>query len=134
MHTFLRHQYELLQIDLQIVDCQMQKLVWLEINDVPTIKHYQNTINALAYKKEHYLNNLLISLSKTEITLENITEIKRCYELIEMHSKQHNSNLFKVHLYKVIEKYQKKHSDFLMRNQLKKAIETEHIIYDLEKY
>lgn|SRR5690606_31588165 len=133
MHTFLRHQYEILQMDLKRVDCQMQQLTWLEINDDAAVKHYQDAINTWAYKKEHYLNNLLKSLAKTEITLENVAEIKSCYELIEVHSKQHSSNLFKVHLYKVIEKYHKKHSDFLMSNQLKKAVETEHLIYDLEQ-
>ena len=133
MHTFLRHQYELLTIDIKIVDYQMQQHIWSSVNDIETVKYYQDAINKYELKKEQYLNNLLISLTKTKITPINATEIKRCYELIEMHSKQHTSNLFKVRLYKIIEEHQKKHSDYLLKNQLRKVIETERIIYKLEK-
>src|SRR5690606_10555499 len=116
-----------------IVDCTMQQLTWREINDMELIKFYQNKINKLSYDKEYYINNLLKCLSKTEITLSNIEEIKNCYELIELHSKQHHSKLFKMHLQSIIEKHQKKHSDYLVRNKIAKAIETENLIYSLEK-
>lgn len=133
MITYYRHQYELLQLNLKIVNCNLEKLTWLEINDEATIKMYQDKLNNLEFEKENYLNNLLQSLSKTEITQQNIEEVKLCYELIEQHSKKHYSQLFKTHLNRTIENHQKKYGDFLLRNQLKKAVEIELLIESLER-
>lgn len=133
MITYYIHQYALLQLNLKIVNCNLEKLTWLEINDDATIKMYQDKLNNLEFEKENYLNNLLQSLSKTEITQQNIEEVKLCYELIEQHSKKHYSLLFKTHLNRTIENHQKKHGDFLLRNQLKKAVEIEQIITHLER-
>lgn len=133
MSTYLRHQYELLQLTLEIVNCNLEKLTWLEINDENTVSLYQEKINALEFKKENYLNNLVQSLSKTKIAQENLSDIKLCYELVEQYSKKHYSQLFKVHLNKTIENHQKKYGDFLIRNQFKKAVEMEQIITHLER-
>ncbi|RRA96100.1 hypothetical protein [Paenimyroides viscosum] len=133
MITYYRHQYELLQLNLQIVNCNLEKLTWLEINDEQSVKLYQDKLNSLEFKKENYLNNLLQSLLKTEITQQNISEVKLCYELIEQYSKKHYSLLFKTHLNRTIENHQKKYGDFLLRNQLKKAVEIEQIITNLER-
>ncbi|SRR5690606_5007939 len=133
MITYYRHQYELLQLNLQIVNCNLEKLTWLEINDEQSVKLYQDKLNSLEFKKENYLNNLLQSLLKTEITQQNISEVKLCYELIEQYSKKHYSLLFKTHLNRTIENHQKKYGDFLVRNQLKKAVEIEQIISQLER-
>ncbi len=133
MITYYRHLYELLQLNLQIVNCNLEKLTWLEINDEQSVKLYQDKLNSLEFKKENYLNNLLQSLLKTEITQQNISEVKLCYELIEQYSKKHYSLLFKTHLNRTIENHQKKYGDFLVRNQLKKAVEIEQIISQLER-
>lgn len=133
MITYYRHEYELLQLNLKIVNCNLEKLTWLEINDDATIKMYQDKLNSLEFEKERYLNNLLHSLSKTEITQHNIDAVKCCYELIEQYSKKHYSQLFKAHLNRTIENHQKKYGDFLLRNQLKKAVEIEQIITHLER-
>jgi len=133
MTTFYRHQYEILQLNLKIVNYHLERLTWLEINDDVTAKIYQDKINSLEFNKECYLNNLLLSISKQIITVDNITEIKLCYELIEQYSKQHYSKLFKTHLQKTIENHQKKHGDYLIRNQIKKAIELEKTIDVLER-
>ena len=133
MITYYRHQYELLQLNLKIVNCNLEKLTWLEINDEATIKMYQDQLNSLEFEKESYLNNLLQSLLKTEITQQNINEVTCCYELIEQRSKKHYSQLFKTHLNRTIENHQKKYGDFLLRNQLKKAVEIELLIESLER-
>ncbi len=132
MTTYSRHKYELLHLELKITDHSMQKAIWEEIQDRNSIKMYQDLINSLELQKEHYLNNLLISLGKTEITETNIEEIKSCYELIEQYSKKHYSSLFKSHVNRTVEDYQKKYGDFLIRNQLRKATEIEKIILGLE--
>ncbi len=133
MLTYYRHQYELLQLNLKIVNCNLEKLTWLEINDEGMMKIYQDQLNSLEFEKECYLNNLLRSLSKTILTQKNIAEIKCCYELIEEHSKKHHSLLFKTHLNRTIEQHQKKYGDYLLRNQLKKAVELEKMINVLER-
>lgn len=68
MLTYYRHQYELLQLNLKIVNCNLEKLTWLEINDEGMMKIYQDQLNSLEFEKECYLNNLLRSLSKTILT------------------------------------------------------------------
>ncbi len=133
MVTYFRHQYELLQLNLEIVNCNLEKLTWLEINDETTIKMYQEKLNSLEFNKESYLNNLLQSLTRTQITKQNIEEVKCCYELIEQYSKKHYSQLFKTHLSRTIENHQKMYGDFLIRNQWKKAVEIEKIITYLER-
>ncbi|WKW46376.1 hypothetical protein P3875_11465 [Myroides sp. JBRI-B21084] len=132
MITYLRHKAELLRLESELVECKIQKSIWMEINDTETQFFYQTKINECAFKKENYLNNLLVLLTKTEITQQNIQEIKCCYQLIEQHSKSHYSLLFKAHLNKTIENYQKKYGDLLLKNQFKKAVEIEKIISNLE--
>ena len=83
MINYLQHKQNLLRFDLDIVDCTMQQLTWREINDMELIKFYQNKINKLSYDKEYYINNLLKCLSKTEITLSNIEEIKNALASIQ---------------------------------------------------
>lgn len=133
MITYLRHRSELLRLESEWVECHIQKLIWQELNDAETLGFYQTKMNDLAFKKENYLNNLLALLAKTEITQQNIQEIKCCYELVEQNSKNHYSLLFKTHLNKTIEKYQKKYGDLLLKNQLRKAVEIEQIILKLEQ-
>ncbi|WCM43267.1 hypothetical protein MG290_06305 [Flavobacterium sp. CBA20B-1] len=133
MMTYLKHRAALLHIESQMVECSIQKYTWMEIHDKDAQKVYQEQINEWAFKKENYLNRLLVSLTKTEITTHNIMEIKKCYELVEAYSKNHYSQLFKTHLNRTIENHQKKYGDFLLTNQLKKAVEVEQIIMNLER-
>ena len=54
MTIYLRHKYELLQLNLEIVNCNLEKLTWLEINDENNVKLYQEKINTLEFKKENF--------------------------------------------------------------------------------
>lgn len=133
MTHYLRHQYQLLQLSLKIVAFSIEKETWAEINDEVNMKIYQEKINDLEYQKEHYLNNLLRSLHKTEINENNAVEIKKTYDLIEQYSSSLHSQLFKAHLNRTIENHQKKYGDCILRNQLKKAYEIEKTISELER-
>lgn len=132
MTTYYRHKHELLQLELKITDCFVQKLTWEEIEDDFAVKSYQDEINQLELKKEHYLNNLLINLGKTEITEQNSNEIKECYQLIEQYSKVHYSSLFKSHMKRTIEQHQKDYGDYIIRNQFRKANNKEKTINILQ--
>jgi len=133
MIHFLRHQQQLLQISLQIVNYSIEKETWKQINDEETVAFYQEKINKLEQRKEVYLNQLLRSLNKTELTEHTVLEMKKTYELVEQYSTHIKSSLFTMHLDKTIENYQKKYGDYLLRNQLKKAHEIEKTISGLER-
>lgn len=133
MKTYLRHKLELLQIDIKIAEHLMQKETWQEINDTEAVNYYQKQVNRLEQQKETYLNLLLKSLQRAELTLQNGAELKLCYELIEQYSKTHYSALFRTHFYKTIEQHQKCYGDFIIRNQYRKANEVEKMIEDLER-
>jgi|GEM_PF-1933075 len=133
MKTYLRHKLELLQIDTKITEHLIQKETWQEISDEEAVLFYHKQVNRLEQQKETYLNQLLKSLQKTALTVQNGTELRQCYELIEQYSKIHHSALFRTHFYKTIEEHQKRYGDFIIRNQLRKANEVEKMIEDLER-
>lgn len=133
MKTYYRHQLNILQFDMKIADYSIQKSTWEEINDEATVNLYKEKIEALEQDKTEYLNQLFLSLHKTEITEENCSEIKLCYQLLEKYSKSEYSVLFTAHLNRTIEKHQKQYGTFLIKNQIKKAYEIENKIQTLEK-
>lgn len=133
MKTHLRHKLELLQLDTKITEYLIQKETWQEINDTEAVNYYQKQVNRLEQQKETYLNLLLKSLQRAELTLQNGVELKLCYELIEQYSKTHHSALFRTHFYRTIEQHQKRYGDFIIRNQYRKANEVEKMIEDLER-
>ena len=67
MKTYYRHQLEILQMDMKIADFSIQKATWAEINDLSTVTFYQEKIDELEIQKETYLNQLFLTLHKTEI-------------------------------------------------------------------
>jgi len=133
MKTYYRHQLEILQMDMKIADFSIQKATWSEISDLSTVTFYQEKIDELEIQKESYLNHLFLTLHKTEITEENCSEIKLCYQLLEKHSKSEYSTLFTAHLNRTIEKHQKEYGNFLIKTQIRKAYEIENKIQTLEK-
>ncbi|WP_177761216.1 hypothetical protein [Flavobacterium sp. I3-2] len=133
MKNYYRHQLNILQIDMKIADFAIQKATWEEINEERTVLEYQEKINLLEQEKTDYLNQLFLSLHKTEITEENCSEIKLCYQLLEKYSKSEYSVLFTAHLNRTIEKHQKEYGSFLIKSQIKKAYEIENKIQILEK-
>lgn len=133
MKTYYRHQLNILQFDMKIADYSIQKATWEEIEDDATISLYQRKIDVLKEEKSEYLNQLFLSLHKSEITEENCAEIKLCYQLLEKYSKSEYSILFTAHLNRTIEKHQKQFGTFLIKNQIKKAYEIENKILILEK-
>ena len=120
-------------MDMKIADYSIQKSTWEEINDEATVNLYKEKIEALEHDKTEYLNQLFLSLHKTEITEENCSEIKLCYQLLEKYSKSEYSVLFTAHLNRTIEKHQKEYGGFLIKSQIKKAYEIENKIQILEK-
>ncbi len=118
---------------MKIADFAIQKATWEEINEERTVLEYQEKINLLEQEKTDYLNQLFLSLHKTEITEENCSEIKLCYQLLEKYSKSEYSVLFTAHLNRTIEKHQKEYGSFLIKSQIKKAYEIENKIQILEK-
>jgi len=133
MKNYYRHQLNILQLDMKIADYSIQKATWEEINDESAVHLYSEKIMTLENEKTIYLNNLFISLHKTEITEENCAEIKLCYQLLEKYSKSEYSVLFTSHLNRTIEKHQKEYGGFLIKSQIKKAYEIESRIQVLEK-
>lgn len=133
MKNYYRHQLNILQLDMKIADYSIQKSTWEEINDEATVNLYKEKIEALEQDKTEYLNQLFLSLHKTEITEENCSEIKLCYQLLEKYSKSEYSVLFTAHLNRTIEKHQKEYGGFLIKSQIKKAYEIENKIQILEK-
>lgn len=133
MKTYLRHKLELLQLDTRITEQLIQKETWQEIDDAEAVTFYQKQVSLLEQQKETYLNHLLKSLQRTELTLENGMELKQCYELIEQYSKTHPSVLFRAHFYRTLEKHQKRYGDLIIRNQFRKATEVEKMIGNLER-
>lgn len=130
---YLRHKRALLAFETKITDLLIEKHTWIEISDAQLIGHYQKQVNDLEFEKEVYLNKLLQSLQNTPITLDNVLDVKLCYELLEVHSKFHYSKLFKKHLNKTIEDHQKKYGDLIIRTHYKKANEVEILIKKLEE-
>lgn len=133
MKTYYRHQLEILKMDMKITDYSIQKATWEEINDETTVNLYIEKIENLENEKTNYLNQLFISLHKTEITEDNCAEIKLCYQLLEKYSKSEYSVLFTSHLNRTIEKHQKEYGGFLIKSQIRKAYEIENKIQVLEK-
>lgn len=133
MKTYYRHQLEILQFDIKIADNYIQKAIWEEIDDLTAVNFYQEKINALEKQKEKYLNQLFLLLNKTEISEQNCSEVKLCYQLLEKYSKSEYSALFTAHLNRTIEKHQKEYGGFLIKSQIKKAFEIENKIQNLER-
>jgi len=133
MKTYYRHQLEISQMDMKIANFSIQKATWAEINDLTTVTYYQEKIDEIEKQKETYLNQLFLTLHKTEMTEENCSEIKLCYQLLEKYSKSEYSALFTAHLNRTIEKHQKEYGSLLIRTQIKKAYEIENRIQILQK-
>lgn len=117
---------------MKIADYYIQKITWEEIDNREAIEVYEQKIEFLEKSKEAYLNNLFLTLHKTELTEDNCNEIKLCYQLLENYSKSNYSTLFTAHLNRTIEKHQKEYGGYLIKSQIKKAIELENKIQTLE--